>query len=171
MFELLFALSGPLPPPAAPPRLPVAVVIVSLDNATQGQIRYGRSTVEAAGGEYGAFTFTPPPLEETAFRDCLDNDLTRAATCARFYIGHNNAREARPPVVVVLLSDAADDEEFKPGQLQVTCVGVGEAATNPGRQTIRLWPGAARVHGMNAALEDRNAITGCIAAAGAESGW
>ena len=171
MFELLFALSGPLPVPATPPRLPVAVVVVSLDNATQGQIRYGRSTVGAVGGEHGAFTFTPPPLQETAFQACLDDDLERAATCARFYIGHHNAREARPPVVVVLLADAGDDEEFKAGQLQVTCVGVGEAATNPKRQTIKLWPGAIRVHGMNAALEDRNAITGCIAAAGAESGW
>ena len=168
MIELLVALSGPVAPP---PRLPVAVVVVSLDDATQGQIRYGRGTVDAAGGESGSFVFTPPPLEETAFRDCLDRDLERAATCARFYIGHNNAREARPPIVVVLLSDAAADEEFRTSQLEVTCVGVGEAATNPARQTIRLWPDAARVHGMNDLIADRNAITGCIAAAGAESGW
>lgn len=168
MFELLVALSGPLTPP---PRLPVAVVVVSLDDATQGQIRYGRWTVEAVGDETGSFAFTPPPLEEAAFRACLDDELERAATCARFYIGHNNAREARPPVVVVLLADAATDDEFKTGQLQAACVGVGEAATNPGRQTIKLWPDAARMHGVNDLTADRNAMTGCIAAAGAESGW
>ena len=168
MIELLFALSGPLAPP---PRLPVAVVVVSLDDATQGQIRYGQNVVAGAGGEYGSFNFTPPPLDEAAFQACLDDDLERAATCARFYIGHHNAREARPPVVVVLLSDAGADDEFKSGQLQVSCVGVGEAATKPGRQTIKLWPGAARMHGMNDTLEDQAAITGCIAAAGAESGW
>ena len=168
MIELFFALSGPA---LAPPRLPVAVVVVSLDDATQGQIRYGRSVVAGTGSAYGSFDFTAPPLEEAAFRDCLDRDLERAATCARFYIGRHNAREARPPMVVVLLADAARDDEFKSGQLQVTCVGVGEAATQPERQTIRLWPGAARMHGMNDTLADRDAATGCIAAAGAESGW
>ncbi len=168
MIDLLFALSGPLAPP---PRLPVAVVVVSLDDATQGQIRYGRNVVSGAGSEYGSFDFRPPPLDEAAFQACLDDDLERAATCARFTIRHNNAREARPPIVVVLLSDADADEEHKSGQLAVTCVGVGEAATSPERQTIRLWPTAARMHGLNDTLADQAAITGCIAAAGAESGW
>jgi hypothetical protein len=167
MLELLLALSGPI----SPPRLPVAVVVVSLDDATQGQIRYGRSVVATAGGDNGSFEFTPPPLDEAAFRACIDKDIERAATCARFYIGHENAREARPPIVVVLLADATADDEFKAGQLQVSCVGVGEAPNSPERQTIRLWPDAVRVHGMNDLLADRNAITGCIAGAGAESGW
>lgn len=156
---------------AVPPRLTVAVLAVSLDDATQGQIRYGRTVVAGQGSEYGTFEFSPPPISEDAFRDCVDDDLERAATCARFYIGHNNAREARPPLVVVLLTDAPSDDQFKAGQLAVTCVGVGERPISPERQTIKLWPDAARVHGMQHAIVDRTAMHGCIAGAGAESGW
>lgn len=167
MIELLIALGGPasLQSPG-----PVGVVVVSLDDATQGQIRYGRSTVAAVGGQYGSLTFVPPPLGEAAFRDCLDRDLERAETCARFYIGHNQARATRPPIVVVLLSDADADHRFRNSQLEVSCVGVGDGATDPGQQTIRLWPDAARVRGMNDQIADQNAMTGCIAAAAAESG-
>lgn len=148
----------------------VAVVVVSLDDATQGQIRYGRTTVAATGSGYGVFDFTPSPIEETAFESCLDRSLDRAAQCARFYIGHHNARAARPPMVVVLLSDADADEESRNGQLAVSCIGVGETYGNAERQTIRLWPDAARVHGMNALIADRTAMTDCIRSALAEIG-
>lgn len=167
---LLWLMAAAAPAAQEPALRRVAVVVVSLDDATQGQIRYGRTIVAATGSGHGVFEFTPSPIEETAFQSCLDRSLDRAAECARFYIGHNSARAARPPIVVVLLSDADADEESRNGQLAVSCIGVGEAYSDPERQTIRLWPDAARVHGMNALLADRAAMTECIGSALAEGG-
>jgi len=165
MLELLLTLA-----PIQAPRLPASVVVVSLDNATQGQIRYGRETVSELGSERGSFDFSPSPIAEEAFQPCIDDRLDRAATCARFYIGYQNARDARPPLVVVLLSDADQDNDGKYGQLEVTCVGAGEAASSPEKQTIRIWPDAARMHAPNDLMTDRSAMTDCISSARAESG-
>lgn len=168
---VLLGLMAAAAPAAQEPTLHrVAVVVVSLDDATQGQIRYGRTTVAATGNGHGVFDFTPSPIEEAEFESCLDRSLDRAAQCVRFYIGHHTASAARPPVVVVLLSDADADEESRNGQLAISCIGVGEAYSDPERQTIRLWPDAARVHGMNALIADRAAMTECIGSALAESG-
>lgn len=167
---LLWLMVAAAPAAQEPAPREVAVVIVSLDDATQGQIRYGRTTVAATGNGHGVFDFTRSPIEETAFESCRDRSLDRAAQCARFYIGHHSARAARVPIVVVLLSDADADEESRNGQLVVSCIGVGEAYSDPERQTIRLWPDAARVHGMNALIADRTVMTDCIRSALAETG-
>jgi len=155
---------------AEPPPPAVAVVVVTLDELRQGQARYGRVMVESLGGRWGAFRYVAPAIEASAFDSCQDERLPdRIDHCIRYYVSRaERAAEGAPTVAVVL----DDDNQVPPrrgGELRVYCVGQGGAVSDAAAQATWLWPGAARMHGMNDLNRDNDALAACIRAAAAET--
>lgn len=165
------ALSIALMAQAAPPPS-AAVLVVTLDDARQDQMRYVRELVEEVGqsfsGREGALIrVIPAEASAATFEPCIDDLHDGGVRCARFYASRAPAEAA--PLVVILVSDAEQADRARPGSAAVRCVGVGAGPTDPARQDTRVWPGAPMMHGVNAWMDDRAALAGCIAAAAAET--
>lgn len=154
------------------PRPALAVVVVTVDDARQGQIKYGRNLVAAVGDErFGRFRLIDPTIPLADFRDC-ENDSPEygLARCARFYLHRALTLEA-PPHVVVAFGDRprggpAGQER---GDMRALCFGRGAEPSDPEAQDVRLWTGSARMHGIQDWERDKAAIADCIEAALAET--
>ena len=165
------ALSLALMAQAAPPPS-AAVLVVTLDDARQDQMRYVRELVDdvarSISSREGALIQVAPARASAAtFEPCIDDLHDGGVRCARFYAARAAAEAA--PLVVILVSDAGSADRTRPGSAAVRCVGVGAAPSDPARQDTRVWPGAPMMHGVNDWMDDRAALAGCIAAAAAET--
>ena len=147
---------------AAQPTLP-EVDLLSLDEATQGQIKYAEGTVRASLGPDGQALFGAAPDE--LVRPCVEGSFERAQVCARFYMARGG--EGLPDVVVVV-GRAQHRETGRRGEVGIACIGRGEAPADAAAQATRIWPDAARVRGVTDLLEDREAVRRCIEAAATE---
>ena len=165
-------LAGPTLSQVPDPRPELAVVVVTVDDARQGQIKYGRKLIAALGDErFGRLRLIEPTIPLADFRDCEDDSPEYGlARCARFYL-HRALTPGAPPHVVVAFDDlgragpAGDDR----GDMRALCFGRGAEPSDAKAQDIRLWTGSARVHGVQDWERDRTALAGCIEAALSET--
>lgn len=171
---LVLVLSGLAAPAASraadsPPS--VRVMVVALDEVSQIQARYGRSTLASLGADRrGRFTFVDSAIDPEAFEPCLDDRPEgQLDYCIRYYLTRADLADAVPTVVVVF-----DDHLFgqRPakgsGEMRVVCFGRGVIPADPAAQSTWLWPRAARMHGNRDLERDRDALAACIRAAASE---
>lgn len=152
----------------APPRPEVAVVVVTLDDARQGQIKHGRGLLDVLGDErFGRYRLVEPVVPAEPFRHCEDDHPDYGLNfCARFYL-HQEWREGMPATVVVVFDDR---DARKPGtahadEMRVLCYGRGAVAADLAAQSTWLWPGSFRIHGVRDWERDQAALAACIDAA------
>ena len=157
--DAVLALSLALPSAAGaiPPPPPVAVVLVHAG----GPSEESEQLLEAIGTGGAWFEMTPAPVGAEAFEDCVT--AAEAEACVREVLA--GVDRDRPPVVVILTRPA-------PGFYAAwTCIGPGEAATRPARQSVSFdtsrWDNAT----LRYWHEDRATAAGCVLAAASESGW
>ena len=167
----LCGLAAPVLAQTAEPRPRAAVVVVTLDEARQGQIRYGRDLLAILGDErFGRFDWVEPTLPLDDFRECEDESPAYSlARCARFYLRRAGTPDA-PPHVVVVFADRRPgaSTERDDGDMRALCFGRGAAAADAKAQDIWLWTRAPLVHGVRDWDRDQAALAGCIEAAMAE---
>ena len=154
----ILALSLALPSAAAaiPPPPPVAVVLVDV-----GGDRDASEHLLDAIGDGSWFQAVEAPVDEAAFAGC--GSAADAEACVRGVLAQ--VAQDRPPVVVVL---AMPGPGFNIGW---RCVGPGEAATRPERQTVSFQTDRWDNRTIRYWEEDRVTAAGCILAAASESGW
>lgn len=167
----LCGFADPVLAQTAEPRPRVAVVVVTLDEARQGQIKHGRGVIETLGDErFGRFEWVEPTLPLDDFRECEDERPEYGlARCARFYLRRARTPDS-PPHVVVALADQrrGASSEGRRGDMRALCFGSGAMPANAQAQDIWLWTDSARVHGVNDWERDKDAMAACIEAAMAE---
>lgn len=169
MMEWLAALALTVAQAAEPARTEVAVVVVTTDDARQGQIKHGRSLLEVLGDErFGRYRWLESAVPAASFRSCEDGSPDGGLEgCVRFYLGEAGAG---PSTVVVAFADGPgpSSRERGRGEMRVQCYGRGAAAADPTAQDTWLWPRSARLRGVNDWNRDRDALAACIDAALAE---
>jgi len=169
----LCGLAGPALSQTPGPRPEVAVIVVTLDDITQLQARYGHSIVESLGREtWGRLTYVEPPLPASTFDECQDyRSPERLDHCIRFLLDRAGAAAHQPPIVVVVLDDQPRGTPPRRGadELKVNCFGPGKAPHDPAAQTTWLWPDALRIHGVQDLQRDQDALAACIDAALSET--
>jgi len=162
---------APTPAPAPAPRPKVEVIVLTLDDITQRQARYGRASITALGAPeaWGRFQYVYPAGKVP---DSCEDDgwkFEQLDFCVRYYTRRIAAKREHPVVVVAL-------DDLKPwakgrrrgGEMSASCFGGGDKAADAAKQSVVLWPDAARVRGSNDLHRDRDALTACIAAAASE---
>lgn len=168
----LCGLAGPALSQTANAPTRVAVVVVTLDEARQGQIKHGRNVIAALGCErFGRFDLIEPTIPLDDFHDCEDDNPERGLPfCARFYL-HRALTPDSPPHVVVVLADrrprASSDRSR--GDMRALCFGRGAEPADAPAQDVWLWTDSARVHGVNDWERDKDALAACVDAALSET--
>ncbi|HZW16841.1 MAG TPA: hypothetical protein VFF66_11395 [Brevundimonas sp.] len=149
-----------------------AVVVVTLDDARQGQIKHGRSVIAALDGKrLGRVEVIEPTVPTDDFRACEDDTPEYGlAFCVRFYLSRSAAPES-PPHVVVAFTDREQSvsQERGRGDMRALCFGRGAEPADAQAQDIWLWTDSARVHGINDWERDKDALAACIEAALSEA--
>lgn len=155
-----------------PPRPEVAVVVVTLDDVRQGQVRHGEALLGVlADEEFGRYRRVAPTVPAADFQSCEDDAPDYGLNfCARFYL-HRGWAEGAPPTVVVVFTDQdrRGPPDGRPGAMRALCYGRGAQAANPDAQDAWLWPGSARMHGVSDWNRDLDALAACIDSALAET--
>ena len=154
------------------PRPEVAVVVVSLDEARQRQIKHGRNVIASLGHErFGRFQLVEPTIPVDDFRSCEeDTPEYGLAYCARFYLYRALTPESPPHVVVVFADQRPDaSSDRRGGDMRALCFGPGTEPADPAAQDIWLWTDSGRVHGVRDWNRDRDALAACIGAALSET--
>lgn len=168
----LCGLAGPALSQAPDARTRAAVVVVTLDEARQGQIKHGQSVIAALGRErFGRFELIEPTIPLDDFHDCEDDSPEyRLPFCARFYL-HRALTPESPPHVVVVFADRrrGASPEHGHGDMRALCFGRGAEPADARAQDIWLWTDSARVHGVNDWQRDQAALAACIDAALSET--
>lgn len=156
----------------APPRREVAVVVVTLDEARQGQVKHGRSLLGTLGDDrFGRYRWVEPTVPASDFQSCEDDHPHYGLNfCARFYL-HRGWVEGAPPTVVVVFTDWNDVSPRERGgsEMRVLCYGRGAEAFDAGAQDTWLWPDSARLRGVRDWERDQDALAACIDAALSET--
>lgn len=156
---------------AVEPRPPIAVVVVTLDDVRQGQVKHGRSLLQSLGDEsFGLYRWVEPTVSASDFQSCEDDHAHYGLNyCARFYL-HRGWAEGAPPTVVVAFTDWNDVSPRHRGgsEMRVLCYGRGAVASDTRAQDTWLWPDSARVRGIGDWQRDQKALADCIDAALAE---
>lgn len=171
LLALALALAAPAVAAQDVVRPRVAVVVVTLDEARQGQIKHGREVIAALGRErFGRFELIESTIPPGDFRECEEDSPEYGLSfCVRFLL-NRALRPDSPPHVVVAFTDepreALSDE--RDGDMRALCFGRGAEPGNPKTQDIWLWTGSARMHGVNDWERDKEALAACIDAAMAE---
>jgi hypothetical protein len=165
LIPLLAATLGLGTPPAAPPRLPVSLAVVPIDAATHGQSRAVEHLVAAASEPQAWFEAAPWAAPDPQTCAPRRRDAAAVAACLRPVLAAAWAGGVRPAHVALVVEPADED------QARVTCIGVGAAPEAAERQTIVVAENAFFTRGDTRWRTDLNALAGCIAAAGSESGW
>ena len=153
---------------AGPPRTEAAVVVLTTDDVRQGQVKHGRSLLEVLGDErLGRYRWLEPAVSAQAFRSCEDDRPDRGLeNCVRHYLRESGVG---PSTVVVAFADGPGRSASRgEGAMRVACYGRGATASDPAAQVTWLWPGSARLAGVNDWNRDRDALAACIDAALAE---
>lgn len=168
----LCGLAGPALSQTVGARTRAAVVVVTLDEARQGQIKHGRSVLDVLGDErFGRFELIEPTIPLDDFRDCEDDSPEYSLPfCARFYLYRALTPES-PPHVVVVFADRrrGDSSERGRGDMRALCFGRGAEPADAQAQDIWLWTNSARVHGVQDWQRDQDALAACIDAALSET--
>jgi hypothetical protein len=150
----------------------VAVVVVTLDDARQGQIKHGRAVLGSLGHErFGGFRLIEPTIPLGAFPGCEDDSPRFGLEfCARFNL-HRALTPDAPPHVVVVFDDQPANAPLHRGadEVRVMCFGRGAEAADPAAQDTWLWPDSARIHGVQDWNRDQQALAACINAALSET--
>lgn len=169
---LVCGFAGPALAQVPDPRPALAVVVVTLDDARQGQIKHGRNLLAALGDErFGRFRLVDPTIPLDDFRDCEDRSPEYGlAHCARFYLRRALTPEA-PPHVVVTFDDRRPSGPAgrEGGDMRALCFGPGTEPSDPEAQDVWLWTASARMHGVQDWERDQTALAGCIRAALSET--
>ncbi len=147
----------------------VAIVVVTLDEARQGQIKHGRNVLAALGDErFGRYRLLEPAIPTAGFEDCVEDHPEYGLNfCARFNL-HRAWNEGAPPHVVVAFTDHDLTWREDDGDMRALCYGRGDRAADAAAQNIWLWTGSARMHGVRDWDRDQDALAACIDAAMAE---
>ncbi|MBX9461126.1 MAG: hypothetical protein KL785_08625 [Brevundimonas sp.] len=165
-------LAGPALSQVPDPRPALAVVVVTVDDARQGQIKHGRNVIAALGNErFGRLRLIEPAIPLDVFRECEDRSPEYGlAQCARFYL-HRALTPETPPHVVVAFDDGrrGGPSGREGGDMRVLCFGRGSAPSDPEAQDTWLWTDSARVHGVQDWERDQTALAACIDAALSET--
>lgn len=146
----------------------VAVVVVTLDDARQGQIKHGRGLLETLGHpRWGRFRMIEPTIATDDFRSCEEDSADHGLDfCARFYLHRLLTPDAPPHVVVAFTGwDGPSPRQRGGAEMRVLCFGRGAGPADAGAQDTWLWPDSARVHGVRDWERDRDALAACIEAA------
>jgi hypothetical protein len=157
-------------PPA--PRPETAVIVVTLDEARQAQIRHGRDLLRALGDErFGSWRFVEPTLATDGFASCEDDRPEHDLDfCVRLNLNRAWVEGAAPHMVVVFTDEGPNrPDTWKGPGMRALCYGRGAEAADATAQDVWLWPGSARMHGVNDWEADKVALAGCIAAALSET--
>ena len=132
------------------------LTVLVMDDARMGQVRYlnlllDRSNIAVADSEMNS---------------CLKRMVTAedAATCIRF-----GSKPSSPRELTLILSDAGPADRERPGLARLVCVGAGDSASDPNRQSITLWPRAYGLRSATPYIEDGQRLRNCMAAAQAEA--
>ena len=154
---------------AAHERPEVAVVVVTLDEARQGQIKHGRSLLGVLGDErFGRYRWVDPETTTAAeFSSCEDRHPDYGLNfCIRF-TRHSTVLDGTPPTAVVVFTDRNDRAPAtgRADEMRVLCYGPGAGPANAEAQDTWLWPNSARMHGMRDWDRDKDALAACIDAA------
>jgi hypothetical protein len=150
-----------------PPRLPIAVVTLALDDTRHGQSRYVDQLVARAGESSAWFDYQPSQLDHEALIRCMDASLDGAEVCVRYIMAGQDMKSVRPVHVVVLVGPAGPGGDLT----TVRCIGIGGTPKREETQTITVDPGSMMYASATRSNEDLNALAGCMTAAGSESGW
>lgn len=168
MFGWIALLAGLAATAQVSPRPEVSVVVVTLDEARQGQSKHGRALLDTLGDDrFGRYAMRQPTIPTSEFPHCEDDHPDHGLNfCVRFNL-HRAWTEGATPTVVVVFTDQGEGPEFheRSGRMRALCYGRGARAADPAAQDIWLWPASARVHGVRDWNRDRNALAGCIDAA------
>jgi len=167
----LCGFADPVLAQTAEPRPRVAVVVVTLDEARQGQIKHGRIVLDSLGDDrFGRYRLVEPAVPLDDFRSCEDDAPEGGlAFCARFSL-HRGPTPETPPYVVVVFTDNPDARPRNHrGTMRALCYGRGDGAVDASAQDTWLWPGSAQVHGVNDWNRDQDALAACIDAALSET--
>ena len=165
-----WGLAGPLLAQTAEPRPRVAVVVVTLDDVRQGQIKHGRNVIATLGDEdFGRFDWVEPTIPLDDFDECEnDSPEYRLSFCARFYL--NRAPDSPPHMAVVFTDRSPGVSSGRDrGDMRALCFGRGAEPADPQAQDIWLWTDSGRVHGVNDWERDKDALAACIEAALSEA--
>lgn len=139
------------PAVATPPPLRVAVTFMPFNLPDRDAGAQGEALRQALIAN-GWFAETPSSLNLAVATCLMQSDIP---ACLR---GHTHATLGKgPPEVIVLITTEA-------GRARLQCIGPGETAKSPERQT-------AVIDLANPGAESRQAAATCIIAAAAESGW
>lgn len=131
-----------------------APAILALDSARIGQQRYVLRLLRLPESAN---------LSDPATERCRGISVEESERCLRFR--NQSIARLRP---VLVLADAPVRDQEKTDLAILVCVGGGLAASDPGRQTIHLWPRAYGLHSVNLWMRDNEAFEQCIVAAMAE---
>lgn len=168
----LAALAGPALSQSPDPRPALAVVVLTLDDARQGQIKHGRQLIAALGDErFGSLRLVDPTIPQDDFSQCEDDSPEYGLPfCVRFLL-HGSMTAEPPPHVVVVFDDRGPGEAAarERGDMRALCFGRGAEAADPEAQDIWLWTGSARIHGVRDWDRDMDALAACIVAALSET--
>lgn len=168
---VVLALANPALSQTPDARPALAVVVLTLDEARQGQIKHGRQLIAALGDErFGSLRLVDPTIPLDEFGQCEDDSPEyRLSFCVRFLL-HRSMTAESPPHVVVVFDDRGPGEAAgrERGDMRALCFGRGAEAADPKAQDIWLWTGSARIHGVRDWDRDTDALAACIRAALAE---
>lgn len=160
-------------PEAQDQRPEVAVVVITLDSVRHGQIKHGRDVLAALGDvRFGRYRLIDPTLPLDDFRSCEDDSPAYGLDfCARYSLHHGLTADAPRHVVVAFddRSPVAGGSLSRGGEMRVLCFGRGAVAADAKVQDTWLWPGSARIHGVNDWNRDQDALAACIDAALSET--
>ena len=168
---VLTGLAAPTLAQAPETRPRVGVIVVTLDQVRQIQAQYGRSALDSLGSaDWGRFDLVDSALAPELFESCEDDRAGRRLDyCIRFYLTRAELPADAPPTVVVAFDDRAPGTQDPHGaRMSVSCYGRGVVPADAEAQDTWLWPGAARMHGLNDWQRDRDALEACITAAASE---
>lgn len=133
-----------------------ALGVLVMDDARMSQVRYlnlllDRSNIAVTDSEMGS---------------CLNRMVTvdDVASCIRSGGNSNSTRE-----LILVLNDAGPADRERPSLARLVCVGPGDAAHDPNRQSITLWPRAYGLRSATRYIEDGQRLRDCVAAAQAET--
>ena len=162
------ACAGPVLSQTAAPE--VSIVVVTLDQARQIQVRHGHRTLAALADERGGqFHWAEAKLGAETFESCLDERSGRGLDyCVRYSLTRADLPADAPPTVVVVFDDRPAADRQRGGEMSVTCFGRAVAPVDAAAQETWLWPDSVRVHGVNDWNRDREALAACITAAASE---
>lgn len=132
------------------------LTVLVMDDARMSQVRYLNLLLDRSN----------IPVVDSEMNSCLNRMVTAddVISCIRSDGSSNSTRK-----LILVLNDAGAVDRERPGLARLVCVGPGEAANDPNRQSITLWPRAYGLRSATRYIEDGQRLRDCVAAAQAEA--